>query len=391
MSRRNELEIIDGETTEDQNTVEQQTCGDCRGCDLSKDSAAPTERPKTDATLPSEKASDCQQQRRERPSTKAGGLKGNTSAMSRSAHSSSVRGERRRHPVGIAERVFLEAELYFPSQAFGGPQATEPSFLMSNGSFEQSTTETDSSGNASWFPIASCVLGLVPGVVACVILTVYILSSDPGLKTTLEEGLGSGSSGSAGGSVVVPILASSPTVTSEAPALETTTRGTIGTSPTPTSPATLAPTPSTPSAAVSTTPVPETVSPHAGANDSVCNTEQCHFLAQWIRQKLEPNADPCVDFYTYVCGTFDGPKPNVVAQTAMNMLSIIVGAAHAAHIPASGQSSWQKAAGMFQACMTLAKERRSESALPTPSGDKSLRKDVLLDDGDHLAAVVVAA
>ncbi|KAL3194612.1 hypothetical protein MRX96_046029 [Rhipicephalus microplus] len=87
-----ELEIIDEETTEDQNTVEQQTCGDRCGCDLSKDSAALTERQKMDATLPSEKAFDCQQQRGERPSTKAGSLKGNTSAMSRSASSSSARG-----------------------------------------------------------------------------------------------------------------------------------------------------------------------------------------------------------------------------------------------------------------------------------------------------------
>ncbi|KAL3205076.1 hypothetical protein MRX96_011391 [Rhipicephalus microplus] len=91
-----EPDVTDEETIEDQNAVEQQECGDRRGCDLSKDSAAPTMCPRTDATLPSEKASDCKQQRHERPSPKAGGLKGNTSAMSRSASSSPARGERRR-------------------------------------------------------------------------------------------------------------------------------------------------------------------------------------------------------------------------------------------------------------------------------------------------------
>ncbi|KAL3195508.1 hypothetical protein MRX96_015763 [Rhipicephalus microplus] len=91
-----EPDVTDEETIEDESAVEQQECGDRRGCDLSKDSAAPTKRPRTDATLPSEKASDCKQQRRDRPSPKAGGLKGNTSAMSRSASSSPACGERRR-------------------------------------------------------------------------------------------------------------------------------------------------------------------------------------------------------------------------------------------------------------------------------------------------------
>ncbi|KAL3192648.1 hypothetical protein MRX96_058869 [Rhipicephalus microplus] len=76
--------------------MKQREWGDCHGCDLSNDSAAPTKRLRTDATLPSEKAADCKQQRRERPSSKTGGLKGNTSAMSRSASSSLAPGERRR-------------------------------------------------------------------------------------------------------------------------------------------------------------------------------------------------------------------------------------------------------------------------------------------------------
>ncbi|KAL3251750.1 hypothetical protein MRX96_000418 [Rhipicephalus microplus] len=91
-----EPEVTDEEMIEDENAVEQQDCGDRRGCDLSKDSPAPTKRPIPNASLPIEKTSDCKQQRHERPSPKAGGLKGNTSAMSRSASMSPARGERRR-------------------------------------------------------------------------------------------------------------------------------------------------------------------------------------------------------------------------------------------------------------------------------------------------------
>ncbi|KAL3206827.1 hypothetical protein MRX96_052759 [Rhipicephalus microplus] len=91
-----EPEITDEETTEDQNAAEQQECGDHRDCDVSEDSAMPKKRPRTDATLPSYKASDCKQQRRECPSPKAGGQNGNIPAISRWASSSPERAEQRR-------------------------------------------------------------------------------------------------------------------------------------------------------------------------------------------------------------------------------------------------------------------------------------------------------
>ncbi|KAL3214210.1 hypothetical protein MRX96_034980 [Rhipicephalus microplus] len=91
-----EPDVTDEETIEDENAEEQHECRDRRVCDLSKDSAAPTKRPRTDPTLSSEKASYCKQQCRENPSPKAGGLKGNTFSMSRLASLSPARGERRR-------------------------------------------------------------------------------------------------------------------------------------------------------------------------------------------------------------------------------------------------------------------------------------------------------
>ncbi|KAL3251759.1 hypothetical protein MRX96_000426 [Rhipicephalus microplus] len=46
-----EPEVTDEEMIEDENAVEQQECEDRRGCDLSKDSPAPTKRPRPDGTL----------------------------------------------------------------------------------------------------------------------------------------------------------------------------------------------------------------------------------------------------------------------------------------------------------------------------------------------------
>ncbi|KAL1468966.1 hypothetical protein MTO96_041134, partial [Rhipicephalus appendiculatus] len=65
---------------------------------------------------------------------------------------------------------------------------------------------------------------------------------------------------------------------------------------------------------VTTTSVPATVTP-SGANGSVCTTEQCHFAAQWLRQKLDAKVDPCKDFYNYVCGTFKSEGPDASIET----------------------------------------------------------------------------
>ncbi|KAL1474962.1 hypothetical protein MTO96_020402 [Rhipicephalus appendiculatus] len=112
---------------------------------------------------------------------------------------------------------------------------------------------------------------------------------------------------------------------------------------------------------VTTTPVPGTASPSPGANATVCTTEQCHYLAQWLRQKLDPNADPCEDFYSYVCSTFKWAGPDALTELGSSMESMIIGAAYATRVPATGQSSHQKAAGMFQACVALAESERNET------------------------------
>ncbi|KAL1421100.1 hypothetical protein MTO96_023454 [Rhipicephalus appendiculatus] len=143
----------------------------------------------------------------------------------------------------------------------------ELSLLMSTGSIEQSTSEEDSWESARLFATALCLLGLVPGIVACAVLTVYFLSPEPEFSTTLE----------------------------------------------------------------------------------------------WLRQKLDFNVDPCEDFYRYVCGTYHWPRPNILIETARSMFSIMIGAAYAARVPATGQSAWQKAAGIFQACVALAKPGNSET------------------------------
>ncbi|XP_075746259.1 uncharacterized protein LOC142803880 isoform X1 [Rhipicephalus microplus] len=113
-------------------------------------------------------------------------------------------------------------------------------------------------------------------------------------------------------------------------------------------------------AKVTTTPIPETGSPSPEANTTVCMTEQCHYLAQWLRQKLNLTADPCEDFYSYVCSSFKWPGPDTFSEIDRSMKSLIIGAAYTTRVPETRQSSWQKAAGMFQACVALVKSGRGQ-------------------------------
>ncbi|KAH6933924.1 hypothetical protein HPB50_018846 [Hyalomma asiaticum] len=39
---------------------------------------------------------------------------------------------------------------------------------------------------------------------------------------------------------------------------------------------------------------------------TVCTSFLCRFVAHWLRTKLDTRVDPCQDFYSYVCGTFEG-------------------------------------------------------------------------------------
>ncbi|KAH7955868.1 hypothetical protein HPB52_004676 [Rhipicephalus sanguineus] len=186
-----------------------------------------------------------------------------------------------------------------------GPPETDLSLMMSNVSIEQNAEEWDRWDSPSWFAIAFCLLGVVPGLFTSAVLTIYFFSTESAFETTLEEAQASGSSGASGGDMAVPTIGKtvrlppSLTIDGQTTVLDTTTRQAVATSPSSMSPTTLLPPPTAPPVPVSTTSHQGTVSPSPGANSSVCMTEQCHFLAQWLLQKLDPKADPCEDFYSY--------------------------------------------------------------------------------------------
>ncbi|KAL1476176.1 hypothetical protein MTO96_018753 [Rhipicephalus appendiculatus] len=93
--------------------------------------------------------------------------------------------------------------------------------------------------------------------------------------------------------------------------------------------------------------------------DSACGGCHCRSLGQSIRAKIDHSVDPCKDFYAYVCNTFRGYDEFTHAQDSIRLytlLRLIVPL-----IPESNQLSWQKAAGMYHACLNFASSYKLET------------------------------
>ncbi|XP_065289048.1 neprilysin-1-like [Dermacentor albipictus] len=249
----------------------------------------------------------------------------------------------------------------FESADEGSIHLREPDIylLRSIEDTQEDNEEWQSGSSPDSIPLMVCVFGLLPGIMIAALLTIYFVSSDSVSEATMK---GTQAPESPGGSVVVPSVESiSPrqSHTVETPSPLSTTK----TVPIPKVSPVVGTETALPTTVSPETALPTTISPSVGAGDKVCLTDECHFVAQWLRQKLVPEANPCEDFYRFVCGTFkDGPDLTAFTRGNDTMRSITIGAAYAARVPATGQTSWQKAAGMFQACASLIATNRTETA-----------------------------
>ncbi|KAH7956736.1 hypothetical protein HPB52_012263 [Rhipicephalus sanguineus] len=74
---------------------------------------------------------------------------------------------------------------HFSLVPLGLPE-TDLSLMMSNVSIEQNAEEWDRWDSPSWFAIAFCLLGVVPGLFTSAVLTIYFFSTESAFETTLE-------------------------------------------------------------------------------------------------------------------------------------------------------------------------------------------------------------
>nr|XP_054929724.1 neprilysin-11-like [Dermacentor andersoni] len=96
-----------------------------------------------------------------------------------------------------------------------------------------------------------------------------------------------------------------------------------------------------------------------GSFTPVCTTTNCSIIAQTLQSKLDNSVDPCQDFYRYVCGTFS--EYNQVAQLSLEIREATLSHLYITTVPSTGQTSWEKAAGLFRACLFVAHKNRSQT------------------------------
>ncbi|KAL1421108.1 hypothetical protein MTO96_023460 [Rhipicephalus appendiculatus] len=93
--------------------------------------------------------------------------------------------------------------------------------------------------------------------------------------------------------------------------------------------------------------------------DYDCSTCPCRSLAQRIREKVDYNVDPCQDFYKFVCNSFRGHSEFENVKDSIRLFSQL--RLTVPYIPESNQLSWQKAAGMYHACLNFVSKHEPET------------------------------
>ncbi|XP_077523051.1 endothelin-converting enzyme 1-like [Amblyomma americanum] len=83
----------------------------------------------------------------------------------------------------------------------------------------------------------------------------------------------------------------------------------------------------------------------------VCQNSQCASAAKVLKAVMKPEADPCGDFYTYVCGNNKHPLGLFIGQLDYEMYRALARTLDAASsLPSGGQTASQKAGAMYKNC-----------------------------------------
>ncbi|KAK8778631.1 hypothetical protein V5799_020028 [Amblyomma americanum] len=83
----------------------------------------------------------------------------------------------------------------------------------------------------------------------------------------------------------------------------------------------------------------------------VCQNSQCASAAKVLKAVMKPEADPCGDFYTYVCGNYKHPLGLFIRQLDYEMYRALARTLDAASsLPSGGQTASQKAVALYKNC-----------------------------------------
>lgn len=121
----------------------------------------------------------------------------------------------------------------------------------------------------------------------------------------------------------------------------------------------------------------------ASAKAEPCTTAGCRNQSEYLKSQLNFSVNPCHDLYDFVCGKYQGHPDGPYAQAENDLRSATISALAVEDTPLVGQTAWQKAAGLFQACLSLAKSS-SDQLQNLKSWMVSLNLDVVNYDAPTL-------
>ncbi|KAH9370983.1 hypothetical protein HPB48_019090 [Haemaphysalis longicornis] len=111
----------------------------------------------------------------------------------------------------------------------------------------------------------------------------------------------------------------------------------------------------------------------------LCNGSHCASAAETLKAIMKRDANPCDNFYTFVCGNYKHPSGQMLVQMQEQMYdSLVAGPLARATIPIGRKKAAEKAAAFYRACLRV------------------LKRDVEADDdmdavGDFMRSVGLAA
>ncbi|CAN7949945.1 unnamed protein product, partial [Ixodes hexagonus] len=88
-------------------------------------------------------------------------------------------------------------------------------------------------------------------------------------------------------------------------------------------------------------------------NGGVCYSPGCLTMSRTFQRALNPLVDPCIDFEEHVCGRYEGGDHDPIKSKFLRVFIAAVTSAGNMKVPHMGQNAAQKAAGMFQTCMSV--------------------------------------
>ncbi|KAH6933920.1 hypothetical protein HPB50_018842 [Hyalomma asiaticum] len=104
---------------------------------------------------------------------------------------------------------------------------------------------------------------------------------------------------------------------------------------------------------------PQHFVPSQGSVRGTCTSSMCRYLAQQLRSHIDATKNPCEDFYGYVCGKFRAHHR--MSEISFEKERSSIRFLDHAEVPPSNQTAAQKAAGLYQACVSFVEGDRTET------------------------------